>query len=294
MSAFIRRHWQYFGKQMFLCMGVCLLIADLILISASARNVVTIFSLQAIAAIVLASAAFATFQLRSVLSGVRFTISGTRTELTIAFGDLLELDGSIFVPVNNYFDHLLEGTGRPTAPVARSSLHGKLIEEFGGSQPFADAVSSGLDALPQEAFLAQHPSRPIEPKREAAMGTTVSLPRTHVKEGQDGLFHLVSVAKTDNTTFRSLTMLSELVAGLSRGFEEISTRDPDRRLAVPLVGSGFGRVKLDDEHLLDVIVATLAEVHAREDVRPTKVTVVLHQRLRGRLKLYNLRREWGA
>lgn len=294
MSAFVRRHWQYYAKQMFFCMGVCLLLADLLLISSSVRETITTFSVHVIAGITLFSAAFAAFQLRSVLAGVRFKIAGTRTELTVAFGDLLTADGSIFVPVNSYFDHLLQGSSRPIAPVARTSVHGQLIEKFGGGAAFAHAVSPIIEALPAEALIADHPSRSIKPRQEFRVGTTVSLPRSQLQDNQEGSFHLVAVARTDNETFRSITTLPELVAALSRGFEEISHRDQEQRLVLPLVGSGFGRIKLDDEHLLDVIVATLSEVHAREEVRSAKITVVLQPRLRGQLKLYNLRSEWGA
>jgi len=81
---------------------------------------------------------------------------------------------------------------------------------------------------------------------------------------------------------------------LSKGFEDISIRDPDQRLVLPLVGEGHGRVKLNGEHLLDVIVATLAEVHARRETLSARVTVTLLPERRGKLKLYNLRREWSA
>ncbi|SFQ97138.1 macro domain-containing protein [Poseidonocella sedimentorum] len=237
------------------------------------------------ALILLITFVVAGFQLHRAISGVQFRVREADLDLAIMFGDVLDRPGSVLVPVSTRFRHTLSDNG---GKVSKSSVHGQLISRCGGEVAFAKAVSQALDGTA--------PAGDGTLKDETLdfpVGTVAVLPRATFQPGASGSYFLFAVTEERGDTSGVSSDLPTLVVAMSAALEQIKDHKDATQLALPFVGTGYGRIKLEPDNLLDVQVATVTEFFRRARGHHN-VSFVLHPRQRGTLRLYNIEREWSA
>ena len=282
----IYRHRSFLGTQF---MGVLGAFAILLTIIVPTPRIEGLLSKNAwvFYAIVFALAFIWAFgRLLFATSDVTFRIRSTTTDVSIIFDDIFKQDGSIIVPVSTRFRHQLKtehgGSVRP------GSVHGQLISHLGGERNFCDALKKQLDDC-----TASSDGSIEEETADFPLGTVVTIKRPSVGIKQLGYFHLVAMTEEEEKTGMTSTNLPILVSTLSDALDKITLREDAKQLVMPLIGDGYGRIKLEEEHLLDVLVATVSEFFRRTK-GDHNVTFVLRADLKGELKLYNIRSEWKA
>ena len=283
---FIRLHSRFYCEQVFTALGALWLVVDVLMVTMFGTPPSGEQGLGVLIGLCVFAFSIAAARLLFNISSVSFRIRNTRANLSIVFGDVFkQTDGAIVVPVNHFFDHELG------VSVSPNSVHGQAIQSWETPEDFRAAVDRDLSRVERGLEFEEDLTRKIAPRRRYEIGTIATVERQN-SENSTTLFHLLAVAEVEENN-RARSNLPALVTALSKGWQYIFERSETVPLVVPLIGSGFGRVGLDEEHLLEVMIATIAEYQARERMPANNITIVLTESLKGKIKLYNVKREWS-
>ena len=282
----IYRHRSFLGTRFMGALGAFAILLTIVVPTSRIQDLLSknawfFYSLIFVVAIV-----WAFVRLFFATSDVSFRIRNTATEVSIVFDDIFKQEGSIIVPVSTRFRHRLKtehgGSVRP------GSVHGQLISHLGGERKFCDALKKQLNGS-----TATSNGLIEEETADFPLGTVATIKRPSVGIKELGYFHLVAMTEEEEKTGMTSTNLPILVSTLSDALDKIVLREEAKHLVMPLIGDGYGRIKLEEENLLDVLVATVSEFFRRAKGEHS-VTFVLRKSLKGELKLYNVRSEWKA
>lgn len=279
----VRLHWREARNRSFITLGGIWLFLEVYL--AVTDTSTKAYSLFALGLISLASILGGVVWTVRDLSGTSFTLRGTNTRIEVAFGDVFGETAALIVPVNEFFDHRLEDVS-PTvsAPVSATSIHGQVIGQLGAAA-FRQAVDKILGSRPSQAAL----TRSVEPKQRFPLGTLAS-----ITDSSGRMFHLVATTRTNLQSMKAEAKLTEMFGALADGLAGIADVNNDEPLVLPLIGSGFARSRIDEEHLLDIVIATIVEVSIQQRGRIAHtIRIVLSPELKGVIRCYNVRREWS-
>ncbi len=282
LSNLVSLHWRAFLIRSFVALGGLWTVLELYIAVTATQT--GDYGIAVLAIVVTASLAIGFFLTRRHLSGADFKLRGTNTQIVISFGDIFDSTDAILIPVNTHFDHLTKQPDElPAPPVSANSVHGQLITRIGAAD-FRSKVDQALSSVNS----TEDPNRKIEPKREFPLGTFAKI------ADQNREYYLVATTETDPETFAARSKLTDMFFALTEALAQIRDIGGNRAFAMPLIGSGFGRAKIDFEHLLDVIIAAIVEVSLQDKgpVAP-KIEIVLPQHLRGAIRCYNVAAEWS-
>ena len=209
---------------------------------------------------------------------IEFPIPLTDSSFAIKFGDIFDGEGVVVIPVNEYFDGVL---GKP---VSKNSLHGKFIEDVlgGHSKIFFDLTRKELAKVKPKATEV---IRTTGPNNQYEIGTVVQI------DYNDKCYLLAVLSHTDLQTLKASATVDDLwicLTGVWNGIREHYSGGPAR---IPLFGSGLSGVGLLPEILTEIIITSFA-CHTKKVKVADKVTLVLPQRLRGKLYLKSFKRRW--
>ena len=211
-------------------------------------------------------------------SRVEFDIPASDSVFEIKFGNILDEEDVIVIPVNEFFDGLLGNH------VAVSSLHGQFIRDIldGESDTFVNSVNKNLQST---GAIGMHVQRPSGQCTKYAIGTVACVvipPRR---------FLFAALTKTDLRSLKAsatLIDLLECLTGIWKGVRDHSNGNP---VKLPLIGSGLSGVGLPATFLVDMIVTSF--VYATKNNKVTdKATLVLPPRLKGELDLKAIKRSY--
>lgn len=274
-------HWRAFLVHAFVALGGLWTLLELFLaitgVSTAQRGVSVL-----LVVVFVAVSLGVLLTLRSI-SGASFRLRGVNTRVHITFGDLFARDTPLVIPVNAWFDHEVQVSPDQPLPVSRNSVHGQLVTRL-GAQTFREKVDAALAGV---APLAENPDRAIAPRREYPLGTVARI--THAGR----VYFLVATTVTDDQTWQARGKLTDTLRALTDGWIRIAAGSDGAALAMPLFGSGFGKVRIDEEHLLDILIASLVEVSFQEGRIAPEIEIVLPERLRGEIRCYNVKAEWS-
>jgi len=276
-------HWRAFLLRSFVALGGLWTATELYVglidpnVSANSRGLILLFAVMFFSLLIGGGLVW-----QSVRS-VSFKLRGVETNLTISFGDVFSDDIDLVVPVNSMFDHSLQ-TGTAAMPVSPRSVHGQLVNIL-TKKEFRTAVDSSLD---QSNVSYTEVVRPIQPSRKYELGTVATV----ASEGRH--FYLIAITNTDdNDKYRVKTSLPEAFPALAKAWSGIAATANNRPLRMPLIGGGFANLKIDNEHILDILIASIVEFSLRERRITTDIEIMLPSHLRGRIRCYNIKAEWS-
>jgi len=209
--------------------------------------------------------------------------------IDISFGDLLNSQTDyIVVPSSDFFDYHI-GTDTKV-PVNINSVLGQLLSRLTSKQyNFETEIQMELKSLTsiESDKIREENGLPFN---KFEIGNTIFL------KTRDAISYDVALVASCNTRFtgagdsKSETTLPDVVHSISSCLNVIPQ---DKSISIPLVGTGFGRLGLNEKQLLEVLLSCVIE-HSQRTKSKSKVNIVLHKSLRGEFPLYNLKKEWKS
>ncbi len=167
-----------------------------------------------------------------------------KLNVDINFGDIFEKDGIIVIPVNDYFDTLVD-----EKVVTLKTLHGKFVKRFysGNETTLKRLITASLkDVSPIDI----NKSRKQGNKSRYPLGTVACV--SH--EGKK--YYLVALTRF-NENHRAEVKKSEYQRVLCDLFDYVEQNSQGERVNVPLIGAGHSGLKLADQKLLEFLLLSI-------------------------------------
>lgn len=212
-------------------------------------------------------------------SSVKFTIPTTQTTVVIEYGDIFDEEhANILFAVNEFFDHDL---GQVIAP---NSIHGQFIQKFYSSdnQRFRKEVDAAL-----AGFTGEVVKRSFPPVTKFPIGTTILL---HIGSRKAFLFALT---KTDLETHKATTTVPLLWDGLRGAWQAVHNAGNGDTLTLPLIGNGRASLNLKPQHILRLLVLSLADFSRQKNIT-NNIKIVVPLACFEELDLREIARDWSA
>ena len=210
-------------------------------------------------------------------TAVRWRVANTNTTVSVVFGDLFHRDGIKVIPVNEYFDTLVDDRH-----VSAKSVHGEFIKrQFpNGALELDRAIDQGL-----KTNLCTLSERPTGRKQRYEIGTTVCISL------RDERYFLLATCKTEDNTLRAHSSVPLLWDALDGLWKFVRNNSSGHLVTVPLIGGGLARVGLPPDQLLRFILLSLVTAVKSSDLGH-EVCIVLRDDLVSEIDLNAINREW--
>ena len=214
---------------------------------------------------------------------ITFQICEGSVSLTIEFGDLFKKKGVKVIPVNSFFDSLVN-----ESVVKSSTLHGTMLTRFfgGRSLEFDSSISHSLAKQGITPIATHNRLDNLGNYKEYQLGTSAI-----VKTNKGEVFLCVALSKTNpqtNQASASLMSVYQSVRGALALARSSGNGDP---VFFPLLGDGQSRTGLSPIFLLHLIIQSIIEECKVEKVT-NEICIVLHPSKCGRVHLANIEKAW--
>lgn len=207
--------------------------------------------------------------------------NSTLIEVSITEGDLFAIDGYRVIPVNDFFDAIVDNK-----VISKRSLHGMALAKF---WPSADSHhkdwSEEVKAELRKIDYLEKVSRTVGNHTRYPIGTSVSLEKDNSK------FIFVALSKTNKPDNVTTATLTDYVSAISQCLQKARAVCNGGPLVLPLIGSGLSRLGLKPETLLQILLLSIAkESNTKFVTRQFKI--VLTSDTMKRVNLYRLHEFW--
>ncbi len=168
-----------------------------------------------------------------------------RVKVNVFFGDIFKYDGITVIPVNDYFDTLVDNK-----VVSSNTLHGIFIKKiFGGNENnLREQIKSGLSNVTP---IDTNSNRTIENNKRYPLGTVCEV------KNDGEVFYLVALTRF-NENHRAEITNSEYQNVLCQLFAFIEQKSQGRKVNIPLIGGGHAGVKFSKQKLLEFLLFSIA------------------------------------
>jgi hypothetical protein len=169
---------------------------------------------------------------------------GENLNVDVAFGDLFEKKGIIVIPVNDYFDTLVD-----EKVVSSNTIHGAFVKNFfeGKEKHLKRSISASLKNIPPVEI---NKSRKQGNQSRYPLGTVANIPHN----GKN--YYLVALTRF-NENQRAEVKKSEYQRILCDLFDFIEQKSQGNRVNVPLIGGGHSGLNLTKQKLLEFMLLSI-------------------------------------
>lgn len=195
---------------------------------------------------------------------------GENLKVDVSFGDLFEKNGIIVIPVNDYFDTLVDGK-----VVSSNTIHGIFVKRFfeGNEKQLKRNISASLKNI-----------TPVEINKDRKQGNQSRYPLGTVANvplnGKN--YYLVALTRF-NGNHRAEVKKSEYQRVLCDLFDYIEQNSQGNRVNVPLIGGGHSGLDLPKQKLLEFM---LLAITLNDKLTLIKgLEVILHQSVKSDISL---------
>ncbi|WP_234122562.1 macro domain-containing protein [Clostridium hydrogenum] len=195
--------------------------------------------------------------------------SSKKVKTNIFFGDLFQAKTNIVIPVNEYFDTLVDNK-----IITESSVHGSFINSVFGSN--VKELNNIIEKKLQGIQGVENSSRQVENKIKYPLGTTI------VIEYNGKRYFLVVLSKFDyyNKAYVCNKDYQNVVYSLLQAIHRYSQ---GQQVNIPLIGAGQSGVKLSKQELLEYLVFSI-KMH--DDLTVSGgINIILHDSLKEEIDL---------
>jgi len=185
-----------------------------------------------------------------------------KVKAKVFFGDLFESKEIIVIPVNEYFDTIVDDK-----IISSNTLHGKFIQKF---------FSENKDELTNQIKKNLEQYTPLEINKKRKLGNTYKYDLGTVCEvkNNDKIFYLVALTKFNNN-HRAVVSNSEYQKVLCALLSYIEQNSQGRKVNIPLIGAGQSGVSLKKQKLLEFL---LFSIHLENNLTLINgVNIILHE-----------------
>ncbi|WP_422136050.1 macro domain-containing protein [Endozoicomonas sp. ALD040] len=196
------------------------------------------------------------------------------TDTKIEFGDIFKESGLIVIPVNEYFDTIVDDR-----IIAKNTLHGQFIERYykDDQNPLKKEIQKGLKGLIPKVNSARRRGN----KNSYDLGTAVRVDC----EGKS--FLLIAMTRF-NEQDRAEVTWDEYTRVLARLSEHIHTHAQARPVCMPLMGGGQAGVDTPQRLLKNMFITMSLN---RKLTLPGGLKIVLHESVKDKVDLTKIRLE---
>ena len=216
-----------------------------------------------------------------LLRRAKIELRGIGMQIGVYKGDLFAQDGVIVIPVNDFFDTLVDDVH-----IAKKSLHGLAVQKYWAANvlDLDNRIDEELLGMPFEAVERDGWAK----EKRYPCGTSVFL-----KDDNGRKLIFVALTHTDAKTHVTSARIEDLVAAVRGALCVARERASGAAISFPLMGSGNSRIKLPHQALFDTILSTII-AECNDAKVSEKINIVLRGHLADRLNFANLKDLWEA
>lgn len=195
---------------------------------------------------------------------------GENLKVDVSFGDIFEKDGIVVIPVNDYFDTLVD-----EKVVSSNTIHGIFVKRFfgGNEKQLKRLISSSLkNIVPIEINKARKQGN----QSRYPLGTVACVPYN----GKS--YYLVALTRF-NGNHRAEVTKSEYQRVLCDLFDYVEQNSQGNRVNVPLIGGGHSGLDLPKQKLLEFLLLSISLNDKLSLINGLEV--VLHQGIKNEISL---------
>lgn len=200
------------------------------------------------------------------------------TQIVIKFGDLFKQDGWKAIPVNEFFDSIVDDNH-----VSSKSLHGILLKNY-WSRNTENWDQQINDSLSDRDFIENVSRNPGKSKRYRIGATAIAR-----KNGNN--FLCVALTKTDIDTLQASANPIELyqsINGLLIKSREVCSGSS---LNIPLIGSGLSRTGIKANIIVNIILMNIFEESKRSKITE-EIRIILPKNKKKDFNLNTIQKDW--
>lgn len=163
---------------------------------------------------------------------------------TVYYGDLFKASGIIVIPVNEYFDTIVDDK-----IISSNTLHGKFIKSFfkNNESELKEHISKSLSKI---SPLSTNMNRRQGNRKRYPLGTVAIVK----KEGKT--FFLLALTRFNDNHRAELTK-SEYQRVIMDLFDFTEQHSQGFKINIPLIGSGHSGVELSEQKLLEFLLFSM-------------------------------------
>ena len=193
-----------------------------------------------------------------------------KVKAEVFFGDLFSAKEIIVIPVNEYFDTIVDDK-----IISSKTLHGIFVKTyFGGNE--ADLKKQISNSLNSVEYVEVNSGRSAGNKKRYPLGTVCQVKK------EDKIFFLVALTKF-NENERAEVKNSEYQRVLCDLFSYIEQNSQGRSISIPLIGGGHSGVSLSKQKLLEFL---LFSIGLKDNLTLIGgVNIVLHKSIKNEIDL---------
>ncbi|VVH59331.1 hypothetical protein BAZOLSSOX_3288 [uncultured Gammaproteobacteria bacterium] len=194
----------------------------------------------------------------------------SKVKAKIFYGDLFKSENIIVIPVNDYFDTVVDNK-----IVSSNTLHGKFIQNvFGGNE--AELKRQLKLELDKYDPLEVNSGRKSGNKKSYRLGTVCQVIHGNSE------YYLVALTKF-NSNNRAEVQNSEYQRVLCDLFSYVEQNSQGKEVNIPLIGAGHSGVKLDTQKLLEFL---LFSISLKDDLTLINgINIILHESVKADIDL---------
>jgi len=205
--------------------------------------------------------------------------NGFDTKIVIRYGDLFRQEGWKAIPVNDFFDSVVDGRH-----ISKTTLHGVMLQMYWGGyiENWNVQIESNLAKISE---FAQEQRASGKCKRYA-IGTTCATS----KDGHN--FLCVALTHTDVSNLETKATPSDLyqaIIGLLQKARSVCGNEP---LSIPLMGSGLSRVGIKSNPLINLIVTAIIE-ETKVNKVTSEIRIILPEAKVSEISLTAIQKIWS-
>ncbi|MFH1542683.1 MAG: macro domain-containing protein [bacterium] len=194
------------------------------------------------------------------------------------FGDLFEQDGWKTIPVNEFFDSLVDDKH-----VSAESLHGIFLQKFWAGN-IVDWDKQIDNSLSENDLLE-------EIKRNSGKTKRYRIGATAIAEKDGNKFFCVALTKTNIGSLQAAATSIDLLQALSCLLVKAREICAGNALNIPLLGSGLSRTGIKLNILVDLILMVIFEESKKNKITD-KIRIVLPKNKIKEIDLNTLQKDW--
>lgn len=203
-------------------------------------------------------------------------------QIKIRYGDVLSRKGLVVVPVNEFFDGLVQGT-----IVSPKSVHGQMLNRFWPNEARL-FESTARKSLSEQGILSASVSKRKED------GCTDKYPIGSVAEvraNESVKFLCVALSNTDPMTNVASGDMFSVIKALRGVLEYARQNGGGTPLFLPVMGSGLSKTGLHRMFLLNLIVQQIFDETKRHPI-DSSIEVVLYNGDKGKFDIKAVKDSW--
>lgn len=207
-------------------------------------------------------------------------ISYNQSTICIKYGDIFKQQGVKAIGANDFFDTIVDDK-----IISRNSLHGQVLNKYwlnpNNIEDFKRQKRKALATIP-----------PIDQKRSYGTGKRYPIGTTFEALSNDNnIFLFVALSETNIDTNVTSVNLENFIIAIKKLLNQARISCANKELNIPLMGSGLGRVKLNYNMIINIILILITDEIDNQKITE-KINIILPKDKKNKIDLMSIKSLW--